>query len=165
MSTNPTAAGPVSGFAWNPDAVARTVLSCPGVVRLIGAPVRHKDRHRVPDGGAGAAAEVATYLPGRRVEGVRVRPDGILVQIVCRYGERLGELAARVRAAVLVVEPGCPRVDVVIRDLAIPDPDLSCPQGPDAAVVGPGTPRSGVPGAGVPGAGVPEMGVPEMGVP
>ncbi|WP_235487051.1 hypothetical protein [Frankia sp. AvcI1] len=66
-------------------------------------------------------AEVATYLPGRRVAGVRVRADRILVQVDCRYGPRLADLADRVRAAVLRAAPDCPRVDVIIRDLDPPD--------------------------------------------
>ncbi len=66
-------------------------------------------------------AEVATYLPGRRVAGVRVRADWILVQVDCRYGEPLADLAGRIRSAVLRAAPDCPSVDVIIRDLDPPD--------------------------------------------
>ncbi|SNQ51600.1 conserved hypothetical protein [Frankia canadensis] len=104
---------------WDPDEVARAALACAGVARLVAtpAPVR-------PHPAPAAAAEVATYLPGRRVEGVRVRPDGIAVQVECHFGERLAGLAERVREAVLAAAPGCPRVDVLIGDL-VPGPDGS----------------------------------------
>jgi hypothetical protein len=75
---------------------------------------------RRPGATATGLAEVATYLPRRRVAGVRVRPDGIVVQVDCRYGEPIAVLGDRVRAAVLAVAVGCPRVDVIIRDLVSP---------------------------------------------
>ena len=52
------------------DVIAATVLGCRDVVRLSG----------------GAFGEVATYLPGRRVVGVSLRPDGLSVHVVARYG-------------------------------------------------------------------------------
>ncbi|KJE24952.1 hypothetical protein FF36_00563 [Frankia torreyi] len=131
-------------FRWDPDRVAAAVAACPGVTRLVAAPtpaalsiparpsaspcgnadpaartddataeVTRVDAARDRFGGA----EVATYLPGRRVAGVRVRADRILVQVDCRYGEPLPDLAGRIRAAVRCAAPDCPRVDVVIRDL------------------------------------------------
>lgn len=101
------------------------------------------------------AAEVATYLPGRRVEGVRVRPDGILVQIACRYGENLGALSARVRKAVLTAEPTCPRVDVDVCDLVTPGPGAAASPVPGAVVSDPGVPGSGVPVSDAPVSGAP----------
>lgn len=112
---------------WDPEEVARAVVAVSGVVRLVAAPARSDRASSSPavlPAPAATAAEVATYLPGRRVVGVRVRPDGIAVQVECRFGERLGSLAERVRAAVLAVAPGCPRVDVLIRDL------VAAPTGP-----------------------------------
>jgi hypothetical protein len=96
------------------DGFAAAVLACPDVVRLSRVlPGAHID-------GVSADVEVATYLPGRRVAGVRVRPDGVTVRVVCRYGPTVDELAAQVRDAVAGVWPGCPRIDVVIDDLEVP---------------------------------------------
>lgn len=69
------------------EPIAAAVLACPLVTRLTGH----------------LAGEVATYLPGRRVLGVRVRPDGIAVQVAGRYGVPVGQIAADVRAAVRAV--------------------------------------------------------------
>ena len=54
------------------DAIAAAVLACPSVAGL----------------GGGPAGAVATYLPGRRVTGVRVRPDGPAGQVGGRTGRR-----------------------------------------------------------------------------
>ncbi|MGW6130387.1 hypothetical protein ACWFNE_10210 [Cellulomonas sp. NPDC055163] len=64
------------------DAVAAAVLACPGVVGL--------------RAGGGL---VATYLPGRRVEGVRIGPDAIEVSLVARLGVPVPTLDTRVRSA------------------------------------------------------------------
>jgi hypothetical protein len=96
------------------DRLAAAVSACPDVVRLSRVtPGVHID-------GVSGDVEVATYLPGRRVAGVRVRPDGVTVRVVCRYGPTVDELAAQVRAAVVSVWPTCPRIDVIIDDLEVP---------------------------------------------
>jgi hypothetical protein len=85
------------------DAVAAAVRSCPSVADL----------------SSGAFGQVATYLPGRRVPGVRLDPevDGrIDVHVVGVYGIPISVLAAEVRAAVASVLPGRP-VDVRVEDL------------------------------------------------
>lgn len=85
------------------DAVAAAVLRCPDVVALSG----------------GRIGEVATYLPGRRVAGVRVGADGALtVHVVGRYGPTVGQIAAQVRAAV-VAAVGPVTVDVGVDDLVV----------------------------------------------
>jgi uncharacterized alkaline shock family protein YloU len=66
------------------DAVAVAVLSTPGVA----------DLH------AGVAGEVATYLPGRRVRGVRVSDGGIDVHVVLEWPADVPGTAAAVRRAV-----------------------------------------------------------------
>ncbi|MEX5631270.1 hypothetical protein [Parafrankia sp. FMc2] len=114
-------------------AVARRVTACPDVVRLVGHPARYGagwDGHGYGDGrghggdaeGAGGAGELATYAGGRRIEGVRVGPDAVVVAVACRFGPTMAELAAQVRAAVLVAMPTAPRIDVIIDDLEVDIP-------------------------------------------
>lgn len=86
------------------DAVAAAVLEVPSVVRL------------ASDG----PAQVATYLPGRRVAGVALRDDVCEVAVVLRLQDRpLPELADEVRRAV-VPHVGSRTVDVVISDVEEP---------------------------------------------
>ena len=87
----------------DPDLVAVAVLALPYVVALSG----------------GQAGEIATYLPGRRVEGVRVRPGQVEVHVVARYGPTMAEVGAAVRTAV-VDAAGPVEVLVGIDDLAVP---------------------------------------------
>lgn len=81
------------------DLVAEAVLAVPGVHGLHG----------------GAAGEIATYLPGRRVAGVRVRDDRCEVHLVLAYGTSLLEAADRAREAAArhVDTP----VDVTVEDV------------------------------------------------
>ena len=67
----------------DPDALAAAALACPHVVRLSG----------------GRAGEVATYLPGRRVSGVRVSESEVAVHVVARFGPTCAQVAEQVRAA------------------------------------------------------------------
>ena len=90
------------------DLVAAAVRACPDVVDLT----------------AGAFGQVATYLPGRRVNGVRLGQqdgDAVEVHVVARYGVQAHVLAVQVRQAVWSVLPGRP-VDVHIDDLEVPEP-------------------------------------------
>ncbi|OHV30694.1 hypothetical protein CC117_05905 [Parafrankia colletiae] len=113
-------------------AVARQVTACPDVVRLVGHPARYGtgwDGHGYGHGGgprgaggAGGAGELATYVGGRRIEGVRVGPDAVVVAVACRFGPTMAELAAQVRAAVLIAMPTAPRIDVIIDDLEVDIP-------------------------------------------
>jgi uncharacterized RDD family membrane protein YckC len=94
--------------AWIPDPaelVRDAVSAVPGVVRLHG----------------GLLGEVATYLPGRKVAGVRIGPRIVDVHVVVVEGADLRAVAAAVhRAATAVV--GLP-AHVWIDDLApAPDP-------------------------------------------
>lgn len=84
------------------DRVRAAVLAVDGVLDLHG----------------GALAEVATYLPGRRVTGVRLTPDRTTVQLTAAYEQPMRAVADRVRSAVrpLVGTP----VDVVIADVEQP---------------------------------------------
>jgi hypothetical protein len=83
------------------DLVAEVVLACPVVAALA------------------ADGFVATFLPGRRVAGVRIAEDVCEVAVVLRMdGSPLPELAEQVRRAVAPVV-GDRRVDVVIADVVI----------------------------------------------
>jgi len=94
--------GPTVG---EPDAeyIATAVLSVAAVAGLHG----------------GAFGEVATYLPGRRVTGVRVTDDGVWVHVVGRYPVPVAVTVAAVRAAVAPHASGLP-VHVTVEDLFLP---------------------------------------------
>ncbi|QBJ98575.1 hypothetical protein ERC79_06310 [Rhodococcus sp. ABRD24] len=81
------------------ELAADAVLAVPGVTGLHG----------------GEFGEVATYLPGRRVTGIRIGVDGCAVHITVRYPADLFGTAERVRSTVhpIVRVP----VDVTIEDL------------------------------------------------
>lgn len=87
----------------DPAALATLVLACPGVVAMHG----------------GVAGEAATYLPGRRVVGVRILPDGVQVHVVSRWPTPASEVAAQVWAATARAVAG-KRVDVIIGDVLLP---------------------------------------------
>lgn len=100
-SDNPLAVAPSAagrGGA-SPEALAAAVLAVPGVVRL----------H------AGSFGEVATYLPGGKVDGIRLRDDGTHVHVVLRAGLPLGGTAERVRGVVAALVPG--PVHVTVEDV------------------------------------------------
>ena len=86
----------------DPDAVATVALACPDVVGL----------------SSGRFGEVATYLPGRRVNGVRVAAGELQVHIVARWGPPLPEVAEYVRHAVAPLSGGRP-VAVVVDDVDV----------------------------------------------
>jgi uncharacterized alkaline shock family protein YloU len=88
----------------NVDAIAAAIATCPSVSGLSG----------------GIAGEIATYLPGRRVAGVRSRPGAVEVHVVARYGSTLPAIDAEVRGAVQAAVPGPLRVDVVVADVEDP---------------------------------------------
>lgn len=101
-----------AGEEVDPDAVSDAALSCPDVAGLSG----------------GIAGEVATYLPGRRVAGVRLTDDEVEIHIVARWGTNLPEVADAVRLAVKPVIRGR-RVSVYVEDIEVPDegPALATP--------------------------------------
>lgn len=81
------------------DLVAARVLSVPGVAAM----------H------AGTVAQVATYLPGRRVAGVRLGPESTEVHIALRFGSPVAATADAVRGALTGLVPG--PVDVIVEDV------------------------------------------------
>jgi hypothetical protein len=96
------------------DRIVRAVTGCPAVAGLAGAP----------------GGPVATYLPGRVVPGVAVRPGEVEVCVTAGPGLPLPEVAAQVRQAVMPLVPGW-AVDVVIGDIAGPGPAEDRPAGRD----------------------------------
>lgn len=85
------------------DRIAAIVLGCSTVAALHG----------------GHWGEVATYLPGRQVPGVLVRPDMVEVHVVGRYPTPVPEIEQQVRDA-LRPETGQRPVRVVVGDYAEP---------------------------------------------
>jgi hypothetical protein len=113
---------PPTGTAVDAAEVAAAVGAVPGVVRLSG----------------GVSGEVATYLPGTRIPGVRVRSQSVAVHVVARLdGPHLPQLAADVRAAVRHRFPGVEQVDVHIDDLADDALDEDGPSGEIESVADP----------------------------
>jgi hypothetical protein len=101
-----TAAEPWSGTVIDPvpttaDDIAALVLAVPDVVRL----------H------AGRFGEVATYLPGRRVTGVKLGDDEIEVHVVVAGQQPVRETAQLIHAAVATL--AATPVHVYVEDVAI----------------------------------------------
>lgn len=86
------------------QAVAERAAKCRSVARLSG----------------GQFGEVATYLPGRRVRGVRLGEGHVEVHVVACWGARVADVAAEVRAAVSPMVAGLP-IDVHVDDVDLPD--------------------------------------------
>jgi hypothetical protein len=87
----------------DPDSIAAAVLGCLTVARLSG----------------GIAGEVAAYLPGRRVTGLRITDTTLAVHVVGRYGPSMSEISSDVVRAV-TPQAGGRQVCVVIDDLDDP---------------------------------------------
>jgi uncharacterized alkaline shock family protein YloU len=82
--------------------LAAAVLAVPGVAAL----------H------AGTFGEVASYLPGRRVVGVRCNDGQVEVHIVVLWGVPVAATADAVRSAVAAL--GARTVDVTVQDVVDP---------------------------------------------
>jgi hypothetical protein len=99
--TSPADAGLVDGI--DVDAVAAAVRGCPAVHDL----------------DAGRLGGVATYLPGRRVPGIRVADDRIEVHVRGVWDQPASLLAQQIRAALTTLSGGRV-IDVVLTDVADP---------------------------------------------
>ena len=95
------AAGLVDGV--DVDAVAAVVASCPGVSALDG----------------GRFGEVASYLPGRVIQGVAVDGGRVRVQVRSRWDVPVTDLAAGITAALAPLAGSRP-VDVAVADIDDP---------------------------------------------
>jgi len=85
------------------DAIARSVERCPGVASL----------------SSGPTGLAVSYLPGRRVEGVRVTDEVVEVHVVARWGVTAQVVDGEVRGAVSSMTAGR-RVDLYIEDVEVP---------------------------------------------
>ena len=102
------------------EVIAAAVSACPSVARLY----------------PGGVAEVATYLPGRRVEGVRLGEDQLEVHVVAAWDVPLPQVADEVRGAAAPVAGGLP-VAVYIDDVDIPPALLGADEPPEDTLSGP----------------------------
>ena len=91
------------------DGVAAAVQACSGVSGLDG----------------GRFGEVASYLPGRRVQGVAVRTHSVTVQVRSRWGVPAPDLLSQI-TAVLTPLIGARRVEVVVADIDEPPARGGC---------------------------------------
>ena len=66
----------------------------------------------------GVLGEVATYLPGRRVTGVRLRDGDTQVHLVLSWGAPIASTTDEVRVRVAAIVPGT--VHVAVEDIAAP---------------------------------------------
>ena len=73
----------------------------------------------IADLSGGRFGEVATYLPGRRIVGVREAEGTVEVHVVARWGTPLPEVADVLRAAVTPHAGGLP-VAVFVEDIEVP---------------------------------------------
>lgn len=114
------------------EVLAAAVSACTGVAGL----------------SAGAFGEVATYLEGRRIGGVRLTDDAVEVHVIARWGTPVPIVAEQVRAACAPVAAGR-RVDVSIDDVAmveIPEPPAPSARKRPARRPRPTAPEQHVPG-------------------
>jgi hypothetical protein len=107
------------------DAVAAAVRGCAGVSGLDG----------------GQFGEVASYLPGRKVEGIVVSGGRVRVQIRSQWAVPAPELGALIKAVLLPLTGDRP-VDVVIADIDDPasTPPPRAPVRPRRSRAAPGLP-------------------------
>ncbi len=85
------------------DPIVAAVLACPQVAGLHG----------------GRDGQAVTYLPGRRITGIRITADEVAIHVVARYPAVMDQVADQIRRAVAPLAAGL-RVDVTIEDLAVP---------------------------------------------
>lgn len=91
------------------EAIAAVVRAHPAVVDLDGGPF----------------GAVASYLPGRRVVGVRVGElsDPVEISLIARLGSPLPQLATELRRVIRAVT-GTRSIDVIVNDVIVDGPYL-----------------------------------------
>ena len=97
--------GPANGVVdgIDVDHLRTAVLRCSGVAGL----------------GSGTIGELATYLPGRRVPGIRVTPELVELEICAAWGSPAKLIASQIWEALATVVPDRP-VEILITDIAPP---------------------------------------------
>lgn len=108
------------------ESVATTVRALPGVADLY----------------AGGIAPLATYLPGRRVLGVRLDESSVQVSVVVAAGTSAVSAAGQVRAALADAAAGR-RIDVHVGDVRLPGEEEAASRDAPAAL--PPSPRDTTP--------------------
>ena len=88
------------------DRLAAAVRAVPGVA----------DLH------PGMFGEVGTYLPGRRVPGIRIEDGAVQVHISVVFGAAVRDTGAAVRAAIAAQLPGAQAIDVIVEDVVRAQP-------------------------------------------
>jgi hypothetical protein len=124
--TTPAGTATVDGI--DVDAVAAAVRACPAVDDLDG----------------GRLGGVATYLPGRRVPGIRLDGDRIEVHVRGLWNQPAALIASQIRGVLATLAAG-KVIDVVLADIAEPGTagtQLQAP-GARAATVAPAAPTDG----------------------
>jgi hypothetical protein len=87
------------------EEIAAEVSACPGVAEM----------------SAGSLGTTATHLPGRRIDGVRVRGGHVEIHLVGKWGVPIPSLVADVRASIADLVDDH-EVDVTVEDLTEPPP-------------------------------------------
>ena len=90
------------------DAVHDLVALCPGIAGV----------------GSGLPGAMATYLPGRRIPGVRVNPDSIELEVSIRWESSAEQVAALLRSRLGRLVAGR-RIDVTFVDIELPREPLA----------------------------------------
>jgi hypothetical protein len=85
------------------DDISAAVLACPGVAGL----------------GSGTIGELATYLPGRRVPGIRVSAQLVQLEICAAWGPSAQQIGRQIWEALAAVVTDRP-VEIAITDIAPP---------------------------------------------
>lgn len=67
---------------------------------------------------AGTFGEAATYLPGRKVAGIRISDQGTEVHVTLLFGNPVRDTAEAIRAVVAGIAPG--PVHVIVEDVISP---------------------------------------------
>ncbi|HEV2888101.1 MAG TPA: hypothetical protein VGX49_14410 [Jatrophihabitans sp.] len=116
-------AGPTLVDGIDIDAVAAAVRGCPAVDDLDGGPL----------GGA------VTYLPGRRVPGIRIADDRIEVHVRGVWDQPVSLVAGQIRDALATLNGGR-IIDVVLTDIAEPGHARAQPPSSAAQPAGVSTP-------------------------
>ena len=104
MAGNSGAVTAVDPQAVDVEAVAERAVRCRSVARI----------------STGPFGEVATYLAGGRVPGVRVRDGRLEIHVVACWGADIPGLAREVRKAVRPAAGDLP-IDVHVDDIDVPD--------------------------------------------
>lgn len=96
------------------DAIAAAVRGCAGVDDL----------------DAGTIGSAASYLPGRRIAGLRVEDERVTVQVRARWGVPIPDTGRQIQSA-LATLVGSRKLDVVVSDVADPPSEapLALPAG------------------------------------